>query len=187
MRDYRGNRKHLNPWLRAGEVAEMLKYSTASVRNYVRSGLLRYEYNMSKQCVFIRDMVEEFKAKMLNQPTPTKDRRVFYVRSSSNDKNLVNSHIDLFVAKFGEPLRIYCNVGFSGLNENRKGLLSMLKDATNYHFDILYATHPDRIIRFDIGCIGIFLAQNNISLDFFILSSIMVTYPMAKARGFLLL
>ena len=166
MRDYRGNRKHLNPWLRAGEVAEMLKCSTASVRNYVRSGLLRCEYNMSKQRVFTRDMVEEFKAKMLNQPTPTKDRRVFYVRSFSNDKNLINSQIDLLVAKFGEPLRIYRDVGFSGLNENRKGLLSLLKDATNYHFDILCATHPDRITRFGIGYIGIFLAQNNVSLEF---------------------
>ena len=61
-------------------------------------------------------------------------------------------------------IRSYSDVG-SGLNDTRKGLLKMLRDASRGKFDILLIAYNDRLARFGLGIIREYLHSWGVKLE----------------------
>ncbi|MHA1805630.1 MAG: recombinase family protein, partial [Promethearchaeota archaeon] len=60
--------------------------------------------------------------------------------------------------------KAYSDVG-SGLNDKRKGLLTLLRDATAGKFDVVLVSYKDRLARFGLQLIETFLNSWNVSLE----------------------
>jgi len=61
-------------------------------------------------------------------------------------------------------IKSYSDVG-SGLNDSRKGLLKMLRDASRGTFDILLIHYNDRLARFGLGIIKEYLHSWGVKLE----------------------
>lgn len=128
-------------YLRVHEVAAQLGVSTSMVRIYVTKGLLDCSYTPSGQRIFTQEAINSF----LGNNTP--EEHVYYTRSSSGDKTLLRNQLDALTHAYGEPLRVYSDKG-SGLNENRRGLAQLVRDARKGEFSTIYITQKDRLTRF---------------------------------------
>ena len=127
--------------LRVKDVAEQLLVSPHTVRDYVNDGKLTCDYTPNGQRVFKQEYVDAFLGK------PTTPVRVYYVRSSNGDKNLLASQEKNLTESYGEPVRVYSDKG-SGLNENRPGLKRLMSDAKKGKYNTLCITQEDRLSRF---------------------------------------
>ena len=87
--------------LRVHQVAEQLGVSTSSVRLYVKNNQLECSHTPSGQRIFTQEQVDKFTGK--EQAL----KRVFYTRSSTGDKKLLDTQYDLLVNEYGEPLKVY--------------------------------------------------------------------------------
>ncbi|MBD3188724.1 hypothetical protein GF325_17990, partial [Candidatus Bathyarchaeota archaeon] len=59
---------------------------------------------------------------------------------------------------------VYSDVG-SGLNDNRKGLLKLLRDVTRGKHDVVVVNYQDRLSRFGLNVIRAHLSGWNVSLE----------------------
>ena len=62
------------------------------------------------------------------------------------------------------PRAILCDVG-SGLNDQRRGLLRLLRDVAVQKFDVLIVHYSDRLARFGIQIIRQYLASWVVQLE----------------------
>ena len=143
--------------MRVLQVAKQLEISTSTVRKYCREGLLEYSLNPAGQRIITQETVNKFLGKVV------KPIIVFYVRSSSGDKKLIASQIDILTKTYKQPLKIYKDNG-SGLNENRVGLQQLLRDAGKNKFTQVCITYEDRLTRFGADYLRKLLAKDNIEL-----------------------
>jgi putative resolvase len=72
---------------------------------------------------------------------------VFYVRSSSGDKALMESQVRQLEIAYGKPARVFKDTS-SGLNENRRGLQSLINNARKRTISTICITDKDRLTRF---------------------------------------
>lgn len=144
-------------YLRVHDVAEKLKVSTSTVRNYVQKGDLECDYTPTGQRVFTQEQVDAFLGK---EP---KDRIVFYVRSSNGNQSLMTAQIQELTEAYGEPLKVFKDKG-SGLNENRKGLQALFNGAEQQEFNKVCITHADRLSRFGFSFIERMLNKDNVKI-----------------------
>ncbi|MHA1274650.1 MAG: IS607 family transposase [Promethearchaeota archaeon] len=63
-----------------------------------------------------------------------------------------------------EIVREYTDVG-SGINDSRKGLLKLLRDAANGRLDVVVVNYNDRLARFGLRIIREYLASWGVKLD----------------------
>ncbi|MFX1258334.1 MAG: recombinase family protein [Promethearchaeota archaeon] len=61
-------------------------------------------------------------------------------------------------------IQSYCDVG-SGLKDKRKGLMRMLRDASNGKFDILLVNYNDRLARFGLEIIKEYLHSWGVKVE----------------------
>lgn len=141
--------------MRVNDVAKQLGISPSTVRKYTREGKLNYAKNPAGQRIFTQQDINDFLG------IEEKETKAFYVRSSSGDKDLIQSQIDELTEKYGKPDYIYKDSG-SGLNENRPGLQKLLKDAGKQKFNKLYITYEDRLARFGVKFIKQLLSKDNV-------------------------
>lgn len=143
--------------MRVKEVADQLRVSPSTVRKYCREGLIHHDLNPAGQRVFTQADIDDFLGE--NKTT----QQVFYVRSSSGNKSLMESQIEELTQEYGEPLRIYKDNG-SGLNENRKGLTSLLDNASHQEFNRVCVTYGDRLSRFGLTYLKRLLSKDGVEL-----------------------
>jgi putative resolvase len=150
--------------MRIQDAATQLNVSTQSIRRYVNEGRLECNLTPSGQRVFSQEQVDDFKIKEgLMVARTLQTRTVYYVRSSDGDKQRIESQIVSLTRSCGDPLKIFKDNG-SGLNENRKGLASLIKSATNKEFDLLVITQKDRLTRFGYSYLETLFNQNNVQV-----------------------
>lgn len=143
--------------MRVNDVAKQLRVSPSTVRKYANEGRLKHELNPAGQRVFSQSDVDEF---LGIDKTP---KRVFYVRSSNDNKALMQSQIDELTLAYGVPIRVYSDSG-SGLNENRVGLSRLLRDAGEGKFTQVCITYEDRLTRFGLSFIKQLLAKDKVEI-----------------------
>ena len=131
----------MKTYYRVSEVANMLKVSAHSVRDYANQGRLGYDLTPSGQRVFTQKHVDDFLG------VAPEERIVFYTRSSNGNKVLLETQKVLLTEAFGVPEYVYSDNG-SGLNENRKNLKRLLEDAKNGKMTTVCVTNKDRLTRF---------------------------------------
>lgn len=129
--------------MRVHDVAEQLKISTSTVRKYVREGKIHCTRNAAGQRYFTQKDIDDFLGVETNAKT------AFYIRSSSGNKQLMNTQIKELTAAYGEPDQTYKDYA-SGLKEDRPGLQRLIRDAEQGKITHVYATYPDRLSRFGI-------------------------------------
>lgn len=144
-------------FMRVSQVGKQLGISASTVRKYTREGKLECSLNPAGQRIYTQENVNKFLG------ITTLPVNVFYVRSSSGDKNLIDSQIKELTETYGEPTKIYKDTG-SGLNDNRPGLEKLLKDASKQKFNQVYITYEDRLARFGTKFIKQLLQKDNINL-----------------------
>lgn len=110
--------------LKVKDVAEQLKVSSSTIRHYTNTQQLKYDLNPSNQRVFKQEYINEFLGK------EQQEIAVFYIRSSNGKQDLLDTQKELLTKTCGQPSKIYQDKA-SGLNENRKGLNSLINDAKN--------------------------------------------------------
>lgn len=131
----------MNKFLKVKDVAEQLRVSTASVRHYANQGEIKYDLTPKGQRVFTQEYVNEFLG------LEKEEKIVFYIRSSNGNIQLMDTQKELLKSQYGEPLKVYQDKA-SGLNENRKGLENLFKDAKEGLFTTVCITEKDRLTRF---------------------------------------
>lgn len=135
--------------IRVSQAAHILGVSPNTIRNYCKQGKLQYDLNAAGQKIFDKQQLQVFKNKQLGIITQTpRETIVFYTRSSNDNDVLLETQEDLLKEKYGEPYKIYKDKG-SGLNENRKGLNQLIKDASKGYFTTIAITNKERLTRFD--------------------------------------
>ena len=143
--------------LRVHQVAEQLGVLTSSVRLYVKNNQLECSHTPSGQRIFTQEQVDKFTGK--EQAL----KRVFYTRSSTGDKKLLDTQYDLLVNEYGEPLKVYSDKS-SGLNENRRGLAKLIKHAEDGDYTQVCVTNKDRLARFGFTYIENHLKSLGVSI-----------------------
>lgn len=143
--------------MRVKQVADQLMISPSTVRKYCREGRLSYALNPAGQRVFTQADVDAFLGENKNI------KRVFYVRSSSGDNNLIKQQITTLTEAYGEPVKVFKDKG-SGLNENRVGLQQLLSHADKQEFNQVCITYEDRLARFGVSYLKQLLAKDGIEL-----------------------
>lgn len=143
--------------MRVLQAAEQLEVSTSTIRKYCREGLLEFTLNPAGQRIITQETIDKFLGKVIQPVT------VFYVRSSSGTKTLIDAQINDLTKTYGEPVKIYKDSG-SGLNENRIGLQKLLRDASKNKFTQICITYEDRLARFGVNYLRQLLAKDNVEL-----------------------
>lgn len=145
--------------LRIHEVAEQLHVSSSSVRIYANKGLIDYDLTPNGQRVFTQEHVNGFMGTSVN----TQQIMVFYTRSSNGNKELLNTQKTLLTKKYGEPHHIITD-NESGLNENRKGLKTLMTQAKNGEITTICVTEKDRLTRFGYSYLEEYFTAYNVSI-----------------------
>lgn len=143
--------------MRVNDVAKQLKVSPSTVRKYSNEGLINHGLNPAGQRIYTQEDVNEF---LGISPVPV---RVFYVRSSNGNKDLMDSQVKELTKSFDTPVKVYSDGG-SGLNENRAGLQKLLKDAGKGKFNQVCITYEDRLSRFGVTFLKQLLLKDNVEL-----------------------
>lgn len=142
--------------LKIGEAARYMNVSTSTVRTYADKGMLRCSRTPKGQRVFDREDLDSFMGKQ-------KNNIAFYTRSSKGSKQAHESQYNELREHFGEPVSYYKDNG-SGLNENRKNLHRMLKDAHDGKINKICVTRADRLTRFGFVFLEEMLDRDGVEL-----------------------
>lgn len=147
----------MKKFLKVKDVAEQLKVSPVTVRSYTNSGKLRHDFTPAGQRVFTQEYVDEFLGKSV------KETRVFYIRSSNGDEVLMENQKNSLKEFYGDPVNIYKDKS-SGLNDNRKGLASLMNDAKKGEFNTICITQKDRMARFGFKYLEAYFKSHNVKI-----------------------
>lgn len=151
----------MKKYLRIGDVASQLGISTQTVRRYEEKGLLKSIRSVSNQRLYLQTDVDALLGTK-NVPEIT----AFYVRESNNtdsSDSALDTQKQLLEAAFGKPFKVFKDKG-SGLNENRKGLNSLLESAKNNDFNVLCIVAKDRLTRFGYTYLERVLAEYGVKI-----------------------
>lgn len=135
----------MKKYLKIGDVATQLGVSPQTVRRYEAKGLLTPIRSITNQRLYLQSDVDNILGKH-DKP----DIIVFYVRESNSSEDYTHAletQQQLLEAAFGTPTKVFKDKA-SGLNENRKGLNTMLEAAKRGEFNVLCIATKDRLTRF---------------------------------------
>lgn len=157
-----------------GTVASIIGVSTKTLRRWDQKGLFTSAFRtLGNHRRYCKRMVLNYirKRKGTNTFEKTMKRCAIYGRvSASRQKKSgeLNRQLAL-LRRYSEEkdykvIKSYCDVG-SGLNDTRKGLLKMLRDASRGNFDILLIHYNDRLAQFGLGIIKEYLHSWGVNLE----------------------
>jgi len=133
-------------YLSAKEMKEKYKITTQTLNNWRRNGKVKY-IELSSRKFMYEDVFTE---------KEQKERQcVIYTRVSNTKQkdDLIRQEkiIREFMVSTGVvPENVYSDIA-SGMNENRKGLNSLLKDIQDGKISKIYISYKDRLTRFGFG------------------------------------
>ena len=136
--------------LTSKEVRDILKISKPTLRKYVLDGKIKATKLSDRK--YLYDITDLLSA------TNTEDNNkmnVIYARvSTSNQAKDLDNQIETvkgYMLSNGSKIdKIYSDIA-SGLNENRTGLNSLIKDVKEGKINKVYVTFKDRLTRFGFG------------------------------------
>lgn len=128
-------------YYRIKEAAEMIGVGSSALRSYTNKGLIECSYNPAGQRIYSLKQIRDYLGE------PNTEGVVFYVRASDGDSKKLDNQSALLEEAYGEPARVYKDKA-SGLNDNRKGLKSLIRDAERGKFEKICITQKDRLTRF---------------------------------------
>lgn len=154
--------------IRVKQAADFLEVTPDTIRKWCNVGRLPFHMNVSGQRIFDMDKLIAYRNEKLgiedNKDTPDMNTIAFYVRSSDNNDVAIETQIDILTKKFGEPDRVFKDKA-SGLNENRKGLKSLLSSVENKEFTTIAITNKDRLTRFGFTYIERLCNSHDIKIE----------------------
>lgn len=132
---------------RASEAAAYIGVTRQTIHNYARDGKLPYTRTPGGQRTFNKQDLDALTVD--TEKTTDKQAKLIghYARSSNGNKTLINNQLTKLKNAYGEPTRTYTD-NASGLNENRRGLKRLIKDAEDGKINAIAITDKDRLTRF---------------------------------------
>lgn len=132
--------------LRIGQVAKKLGVTPQTVRHYCELGILPYRLTPSGQRIFEEKDVTRL---LHNDDQEEQDITAYYVRASDGNQTSINNQIQELKNAYGDNdnITIYTDRS-SGLNEKRKGLQRLIRDAEKGKIQHVKVTYKDRLTRF---------------------------------------
>lgn len=131
---------------RTGSLAKKLGVTPQTVRAWVRDEKVPYHRLPSGQLFFTE---EDYLAISGEKSDSNDERWVYYVRSSSGGKSSLANQEQQLRDGFPEPIKVIKDIA-SGLNENRRGLKSLMEMAESGKLTDLAISYPDRLGRFGV-------------------------------------
>lgn len=145
--------------IRIGKASKIIGVTPQTLRKYSKEKRIPFYVNGAGQYLY----KEEDLYKFIGIEQAQEERIVFYIRSSSGQKASLDTQKETLTQEYGTPLKIYQDKS-SGLNDNRPGLNSLIKNAQNKEFTTICITNKDRLTRFGYKYLEQLFAQNNIKI-----------------------
>lgn|SRR5699024_451837 len=134
--------------VRVKDAAEILGVSSVTVRRWCNEGRLEYSLSAAGQRLFDEKYLRSIVKKINNiEETEEPQKIVFYVRSSSGSDVSLETQIEKLTKSYGEAHKVFSDKS-SGLNENRKGLKSLVEFCKKNDNVVIYISNKDRLTRF---------------------------------------
>lgn len=157
-------------FLSIGHVASILGVSTKTLRRWDKKGMLNADFRtLGHHRRYAKGRILSFIGKKSQKKCS--QQCVIYSRVSSSrqkksgDLKRQESMIEARAISRGYKIyRKYSDVG-SGLNDSRKGLLKLLKDASLGKFEVVVVNYKDRLARFGLNIIREYLNSWNVRLE----------------------
>lgn len=154
----------MSEYYRAAEAAEFLRLTPQTIRKYRLEGKITGYKTPGGQHIYKKEDLINF----LNEQQPqsqSQQKRIlaFYIRSSDGDNVKMNEQIKQLTEKYGEPDKIYKDKA-SGLNEKRKGLQKLIKDAQTHDVTEIRFTQKDRLTRFGYEYLELFFKDKGVTI-----------------------
>ena len=125
------------------EASKLTGLHTATLRTYADKGIVEVQrFNGGRRRYEKNSLI-----KMLGVETTPETKTAFYIRSSNGNETLMQTQHTLLENKLGTPVKIYRDKA-SGLNEKRRGLQQLMKDAKTGNITHVAVTDKDRLTRF---------------------------------------
>lgn len=141
-------------YYKSGEVAKMLGVTTRTVQNYCREGLLSETFINERRLIPKDSVIAFLKEKGMYSEEDDTRKDVIYARVSTHkQKNRGDLERQISVitrfAAMQNPrnLEIISDVG-SGLNDNRKGIVKLIKLVQEDKISRIFINYKDRLTRF---------------------------------------
>lgn len=150
----------MKSFMRVSEAANLIGVSASTLRRYEKEGRITSLKTPTGQRVFTREMLVE--AGFL-ESDENDDKVAFYTRSSDGDAVKIQTQVDTLTQIYGDPDYVYSDKA-SGLNEKRRGLKRLLRDAKKGKYNILCVTHEDRLSRFGYSYLELLLNEYGVSV-----------------------
>lgn len=144
---------------RTKEIADLLGVTPQTIRKYVTNDEIPYHKTPTGQLFFTEQDIKTITGD--NETIP--QTKAYYLRSSSGNKDLIQSQLNQLKENFGEP-KYTIKDSASGLNENRQGLKKLIKLAQENKITHIYITTPDRLTRFGYSYLETLFQQNNVQI-----------------------
>lgn len=150
--------------IRATELGQMMGVTAQTIRKYVKNEQIPYHKTPNGCLYFTQNDVQQILGSE-NGTIHSNEQRIWwhYIRSSSGSKTIKNAQKEQLQNKYGQPERIITD-NASGLNENRKGLQTLLNGAHKHAYTDLAITNKDRLTRFGYKYLERYLTENGITI-----------------------
>jgi excisionase family DNA binding protein len=131
-------------YISVNEAKKRLGVTSQTIRNYIKAGKIKAEKTATGRYVITEDELK----KML--PNSNREKIwAFYVRSSSENKNILESQENMLNHIYGNAKYVIKDSA-SGLNENRKGLHKLIQLVKDKKITDIGITNKDRLSRFGV-------------------------------------
>ena len=147
-------------------VTQMLGVSAQTLRNWDKEGKLKPSYVKSNGYRYYSE--DSILSYTQERKTKKNLNVVGYARVSS--KNQIDDlerqveNIKQYMTRKYESYDIITDVG-SGINYNKKGLLSLIEKINKKEIDVIVVLYKDRLLRFGFELIEYFAKLNNVKIE----------------------
>lgn len=145
-------------------LAGMMGVTMQTIRAWMRAGRIPYHKSPSGGIYFTPDDVKRITGDDGDEPTG-EQQWVYYVRSSSGNKELMDKQAMMLKGKYPAPSRVIKDSA-SSMNDNRKGLNTLMDMARSHEVTDIAVTYPDRLSRFGVKYLERYFDAYNVHLHY---------------------
>lgn len=154
-------------YYKSGEVASFLNVTTRTVQGYCINGLMEEKIINNRRYIPKESVIQFLDVKGLLYKDSSVRKDVIYARVSTHkqkERGDLERQVDTLkeYVLFKNPinLEIITDVG-SGLNDNRKGLIKLLKDVESNEISRIFIAYKDRLTRFGFNYLALICDCHN--------------------------
>lgn len=155
--------------LRIGAAARLINVNPDTLRRAAAEGRIpavRMHGGHQERKYRVRDLYEFVGLNTINQPNTSERVEAHYVRVSGTGQktSLEQQIIQLEKTRSGTLYKVYKDIG-SGINDHRKGLTNLLRDAQEGKYNVIRIVYPDRLTRFGLAYLEQYFSSLGIVLE----------------------